>query len=48
MTQKEVAEYSGIEPASEDRLETPVPVADLDIVDASPRRRQGEALHRSA
>ncbi|WP_212524138.1 hypothetical protein [Actibacterium sp. MT2.3-13A] len=47
MTRKDVAEYFGIKPVGEDRLETPIPAADPDIVDANPRRRQGEASHRN-
>ncbi len=37
MTQKDIAEYFDIEPVAEDQLETPVPVVDLDIVDANLR-----------
>lgn len=46
MTHKDIADYFQIEPVAEGQLETPVPIVDLDIVDANLRRWQArcEAL----
>jgi len=40
MTAKDIADYLDIEPVAEGELETPVPVVDLDIVEANLRRWQ--------
>ena len=40
MTQKDIADYFPIEPVAEAELETPIPVVNLDLVDANLRRWQ--------